>query len=83
MEQRGRTGTRKLVGVQVNVPSEPVVAHEDGLVTLESLKKVVLDIESRFTDSSIQFQREWEFKHVRDMVIKNIQESTTVEELAL
>jgi len=45
------------------------------------LKEEILSIEGLYTDSSINFQREWDHKHVRDRTKEAIEKSLTVEEL--
>lgn len=42
----------------------------------------MLAVEELYTDSSINFQREWDFKHVRERTIAMIEKAESVDELA-
>ena len=49
--------------------------------SFEKLRNSILSIEEMYTDHSLQFQREWDYKHVRDLVRQNIMTATSIDDL--
>ena len=51
-------------------------------IDFEVIKAHLLDIESFYTDTSLNFSREWDIKEKRDKFIEDVKKAKTVEEVA-
>jgi hypothetical protein len=51
-------------------------------LNFENIKKHLLNIESFYSDTSLNFSREWEKKERRDKFIEDVQKATRVEEIS-
>lgn len=51
---------------------------EDQKPSFDSLKEIVLNIESLYQDSGLALNREWDFKETRDQTLAQITEATSI-----
>ena len=55
--------------------------EEEKIITIESLKLIVFEVESLYSDASLNFSREWDNKLVRDHHIKDVNNAEDVSTL--
>ena len=66
--------TRKTKDLQPNDLKKKVIS-------LESIKQDIIALESKYTEQSLDFNKEWDFKHVRESTVEDIQKATSVDQL--